>query len=351
MRCDPRITPTRNAISRPPTAASTSTGSAPRSGSPFASRPRRTAPTLRAMASSSRPVPRPHTSDGSAGSSAAVKALAAVVFPIPISPRPTISMPSWASSVATAIPRSIAPIAVGRDMAGPCVRSSVPRTPSTISTLTPATSGASVTPASTTRRRAPASRASTQMAAPPFAKLASICAVTSGGYALTPCAATPWSAAATTIAGRSGPSAPNLGSRRAGTRAPRAARDSPAASSSRPAGASSRPRPPRPRGTTAAIVARAACPAVIGSPSRAAAPGRRLRGASATPAPRTTAFTRRARRGSVRASAFDGHDAEPDLVADDDGRRPRRADRGHVASLAARSRRTPPASSTFAPTA
>ena len=56
------------------------------------------------------------------------------------------------------------------------------------------------------RLRAPlrARRASTQIAAPPDAKLASICRVTSCGYALTPSAATPWSAAATTIAARSG---------------------------------------------------------------------------------------------------------------------------------------------------
>ena len=38
------------------------------------------------------------------------------------------------------------------------------------------------------------------IAAPPAAKFATICAVTSCGYALTPSAATPWSAAATTIA-------------------------------------------------------------------------------------------------------------------------------------------------------
>src|SRR5581483_10501861 len=56
------------------------------------------------------------------------------------------------------------------------------------------------TPASTTTSRTPACRASTLTAAPPERKLASICTVTSCGYALTPSAATPWSAAATTIA-------------------------------------------------------------------------------------------------------------------------------------------------------
>src|SRR5262249_13091756 len=54
------------------------------------------------------------------------------------------------------------------------------------------------------------SRASTLIAAPPASKLASICAVTSDGYALTASAATPWSAAATTIAqsGRAGTATP-----------------------------------------------------------------------------------------------------------------------------------------------
>src|SRR5581483_9978348 len=60
------------------------------------------------------------------------------------------------------------------------------------------------TPRSATTSSAPAARASTETAAPPARKFATICAVTSGGYAETPAAATPWSAAATTIAARSG---------------------------------------------------------------------------------------------------------------------------------------------------
>ena len=58
------------------------------------------------------------------------------------------------------------------------------------------------TPASTQIRSLPVSRASVDTAPPPDRKVASICAVTSGGKALTPSAATPWSAAATTIRAR-----------------------------------------------------------------------------------------------------------------------------------------------------
>ena len=49
------------------------------------------------------------------------------------------------------------------------------------------------TPTSTTRTAAPTWRASTLIAAPPAAKLATICAVTSWGHGVTPDATTPWS--------------------------------------------------------------------------------------------------------------------------------------------------------------
>jgi len=52
------------------------------------------------------------------------------------------------------------------------------------------------------RRAAPQSRASTFTAAPPRRKFSTICAVTDCGYALTPSAATPWSAANVKITGR-----------------------------------------------------------------------------------------------------------------------------------------------------
>lgn len=58
------------------------------------------------------------------------------------------------------------------------------------------------TATSTMRTLAPAVSASALIAAPPVAMLATICAVTSGGYADTPAAATPWSPAKTTTRGR-----------------------------------------------------------------------------------------------------------------------------------------------------
>lgn len=56
---------------------------------------------------------------------------------------------------------------------------------------------------SATRTVAPATSASTLMAAPPASKFATICAVTSDGNAETPDAVTPWSPANTTIRARS----------------------------------------------------------------------------------------------------------------------------------------------------
>ena len=63
--------------------------------------------------------------------------------------------------------------------------------------------GSESTLTSTTRTVAPTCRASTFAAAPPVAKLATIWAVTSGGYADVPAVrATPWSPAKMTRAGR-----------------------------------------------------------------------------------------------------------------------------------------------------
>lgn len=59
--------------------------------------------------------------------------------------------------------------------------------------------GSLTTPRLTTSRRAPSSRASTAMAAPPRAKLRTISPVTACGNADMPSAATPWSAAYTAI--------------------------------------------------------------------------------------------------------------------------------------------------------
>src|SRR5262249_59355407 len=60
------------------------------------------------------------------------------------------------------------------------------------------------TPTSTTMTSAPVCRARTLIAAPPAQKLATICAVTSCGQAVTPSATTPWSAANTATVTGSG---------------------------------------------------------------------------------------------------------------------------------------------------
>ncbi|CNV90924.1 Uncharacterised protein [Mycobacterium tuberculosis] len=64
-------------------------------------------------------------------------------------------------------------------------------------------SGSASTARSATRTVAPATSASALIAAPPASMLATIWAVTSGGYADTPDRATPWSPANTTTRARS----------------------------------------------------------------------------------------------------------------------------------------------------
>ena len=198
----PRMTPTRPPISKPPTFASTSRPSS-RSGRLTASA-RRTASTLRRQPSSSTPVPRPVTSSAAAPVMAAVIALAAVVLPMPMSPVATRSAPPSIASMTRRAPASIAASACARLMAGPRVMFAVPA-PSGQRTSAPPISDRPpiglATPKSATTTRAPQSRASTLTAAPPRRKFSTICAVTDGGYALTPSAVTPWSAANVKITG------------------------------------------------------------------------------------------------------------------------------------------------------
>lgn len=70
------------------------------------------------------------------------------------------------------------------------------------------------TAGSTTITRAPASRASALMPAPPLTKLCTICGVTSPGYLLTPSAVTPWSPAIVTTVFRASGGAVNASCRR-----------------------------------------------------------------------------------------------------------------------------------------
>ena len=174
----PSATPASTPISNPPTFASTSR---PSEGSGwFAASARSTTSTLRDSSSSLRPVPRPVVSRAERPVNAAVMALDAVVFPIPMSPVPIRSAPAPAASRASATPASTQASACSRDIAGPCVMSAVPRPTPTTRRSGCAGSGVA-TPASTISSRTPACCAITLTAAPPARKFSTICAVTSRG--------------------------------------------------------------------------------------------------------------------------------------------------------------------------
>ena len=125
----------------------------------------RTAAVLRAHPASSTPVPRPISTTGSVPVSAAINVVAAVVFPMPMSPAMRRSAPASASSSATCIPRSSAAAA----------------SPALSASCTAMLPLGLPTDMSTTRTVAPASAASTLMPAPPDSIAATICAVTSAG--------------------------------------------------------------------------------------------------------------------------------------------------------------------------
>src|SRR4051812_37116128 len=124
-----------------------------------------------------------------------------------MSPVSRQSAPSSTSRSATPMPTSSACVASSGVIAGPTVRSRVPRR--TGCDHRPSAAGRSVPssvamPTSTTTTRTPACRASALTAAPPARKFATIWAVTSCGHGVTPRAWTPWSAANTATAGAAG---------------------------------------------------------------------------------------------------------------------------------------------------
>ncbi len=169
------------ARSAPPPVASNAIGSlitrrARRSAS-------RIAAVLRIHAWSSIPVPRPTTATGSDPVSDAISTAAGVVLPMPMSPATSTSAPASTSSSAMARPATIASSHCSRVSASS--RSIDPEDRRTLCWLTAAGVSAS-TAMSTTRTVAPATCASTFTAAPPVRKLATICPVTSLGYADTP---------------------------------------------------------------------------------------------------------------------------------------------------------------------
>ncbi|OAA28320.1 hypothetical protein UG55_1006295 [Frankia sp. EI5c] len=163
----------------------------------------RIAATLSIQRWSSMPVPRPTTSTGSRSSSAPTTAAAAVVFPMPISPGTIRSVPASISSSAisrpTANARSTsAGVSASTWSIRPLARRTRYRSGAAVPSTPPGAVGTGVsTETSTTRTDAPTWRASALTAAPPAAKFATICAVTSAGKADTPVAAMPWSPAMT----------------------------------------------------------------------------------------------------------------------------------------------------------
>ena len=147
-------------------------------------------------------MPRPTAATGSVPVINATKVVAEVVFPIPMSPAINRSAPASTSSSAICLPASTA-ARTSSAVSG----SSTARLRLLLRTLCAPIAGVSgssqSTAMSTTRTPAPATPASTLTAAPPASKFATICAVTSGGYADTPDAVTPWSPANTTTRARS----------------------------------------------------------------------------------------------------------------------------------------------------
>ncbi len=184
------------AISSPPTSANAASGEAA-SGARCSAL--RSTPSLRAKAASSRPVPRPAHSSIARPVRRAISNAAADVLPIPISPS-RIALPG--SDAAKRAPLAIASAHCAVVIAGPCKESALPA--ATLATTRPGRGVKSCrTPQSTTVSARPCCRARTATAAPPARKFSTICQVTSLGYADTPCAAMPWSAAKTIICGES----------------------------------------------------------------------------------------------------------------------------------------------------
>ena len=171
------MAPAIAAISRPPKAARTAKGSREVSRAT----PAPTAVALRARPASSTPVPRPTQSSATPPKSAQDMAAAEVVLPMPISPGTKRSaLGSTASQPTSSAARRSASL-----IASLWVKSAVGRSRSMALTVIVA----------------PKVLASWLIAAPPWVKLATICTVTSGGKAETPCATTPWLPAKIAICG------------------------------------------------------------------------------------------------------------------------------------------------------
>lgn len=135
---------------------------------------------------------------GNCESSAQLSAAAAVLLPMPISPPTNSCVPQVRACAMLSAPAASA----SRNCAGVIAACSqiLAHAGAIQARRTRDNSpGSLTTPRFTTSSRAPSSRASTAMAAPPRAKLRTISPVTACGNIDTPSAATPWSAAYTAI--------------------------------------------------------------------------------------------------------------------------------------------------------
>ncbi len=191
------------AMSKPPTLASTSTGSA--GSGRLQAIPRRMAATFRRSPSPVSPAPRPVRPSGSSRSSTEATALLVVVLPMPISPAASSRYPFSASSRASRYPAQRQASAWARLMAGPRVKSAVP-SPCRRS-KSPGQPGRVAIPISTGNTSAPAWAAILQTLVSPRVMFSATMAVTSCPVWVTPWATTPLSAQNTaTPRGRRGQS-------------------------------------------------------------------------------------------------------------------------------------------------
>ena len=147
---------------------------------------------LAGKASPRMPVPGPTARAGSSPVKAQTRSAATALLAIPISPTPRRAKPWEGSSGHLVHARAQAGFGLlpghGRSRQG-IGRCPAPRCAGT----TPGKVQGAATPASMTRWPIRLFRQRTLMAAPPAAMLATICGVTSGGKAETPCRAMPWS--------------------------------------------------------------------------------------------------------------------------------------------------------------
>ena len=185
-------------ISKPPTLASTSS---PSFGSGLlTSSACSMTPTLCRSCFASMPVPRPVTASGVQPVRAAAMAALGVVLPMPMSPVPKMSVDRPVAARAPCRPRCSGwrrrGSSPGRARCSACPVRCAWRGSSRSA---PAPLRSPAAPMSTTTTRAPTTRASALIPAPPATKLCTICGVTSCGYLLTPSATTPWSPAIVTM--------------------------------------------------------------------------------------------------------------------------------------------------------